>query len=53
MQHLHMVLCNTLDVFQKSLFSDIITFKAYIENLLVLINGTLEDHLEQVGKDRT
>ena len=51
MQCLPMGLCNAPDIFQEKmsdLMGDLQNVRAYINDLLVITNGTLEEHLEQL-----
>ena len=46
-----MGLCNSPDIFQEkmgNLYQDLEYVRAYIDDLLVVTNGTLEDHLEKL-----
>ena len=50
-QRLPMGLCNSPDIFQEkmgNLYQDLEYVRAYIDDLLVVTNGTLEDHLEKL-----
>ena len=49
---LPMGLCNSPDIFQEKmndLFEGLEYVRAYIDDLLIMTNGTWEDHLEKVG----
>ena len=49
---LPMGLCNSPDIFQErmnDLFDGLAYVRAYIDDLLIMTNGTWEDHLEKVG----
>ena len=49
---LPMGLCNSPDIFQErmnDLFDGLEYVRAYIDDLLIMTNGTWEDHLEKVG----
>ena len=52
-QRLPMGLCNSPDIFQENmsdLMQDLEHVRAYINDLLVFIKGTFEDHLEKVDE---
>ena len=52
-QRLPMGLSNSPDIFQEhmsNLFSGFDYVREYIDNLLVTTHGSLEDHLEKLGK---
>jgi len=52
-QKLPMGLCNSPDIFQEKmndLFAGLDYVRAYIDDLLIISNGTLEDHLQKISK---
>ena len=52
-QKLPMGLCNSPDIFQEKmndLFAGLHYVRAYIDDLLIISNGTLEDHLQKISK---
>jgi hypothetical protein len=52
-QRLPMGLCNSPDIFQEkmgTLMQDLEHVRAYIDDLLIITNGTLEDHLEKLAE---
>ena len=52
-QKLPMGLCNSPDIFQEKmneLFNDLEYVRTYIDDLLIISNESLEDHLDKVGK---
>ena len=51
-QRLPMGLCNSPDIFQEkmsTLMQDLEYVRAYIDDLLVITNGSMEDHLEKLS----
>ena len=51
MQVLPMGLCNSPDIFQEkmfNLFADLEFVRTYIDDLLIVTKGDLEDHLEKL-----
>ena len=52
-QKLPMGLCNSPDIFQEKmndLFAGLDYVRAYIDDLLIISNGTFEDHLQKISK---